>query len=101
MTTATLLNGHLVIEGFIIALILCRPAPIFKLTTLLSKHLLQLTRRKNIRNKAILNCLLTHAILGREIHRYTVFTEWSLIYTEGYFIALILCIPVPIFHLTA
>ena len=84
MTTATLLNGHLFIEGFIIALILCIPAPIFQLTPLFRtpyiKYLLPLTRRKNIRNKAILDFLLTHAILGREVHFYSVFTECSLIY---------------------
>ena len=44
------------------------------------KHVLQLTRRKNIRNNAILDCLLKHVILGREVHRQTVFTEWSLLY---------------------
>ena len=31
MTTATLLNGHLFTEGYIIFLILCIPVPIFHL----------------------------------------------------------------------
>ena len=84
MATATLLNGYLFIEGYIFSLILCISAQYFNSQIYLeypvSKHLLQLTRRKNIRNKAILDCLLTHVIVGREVHRYTVFTERSLIY---------------------
>ena len=32
MTTATLLNGHLYTEGYIIFLILCIPVPIFHLS---------------------------------------------------------------------
>ena len=64
MTIASLLNGYLFIETFIIAIILCTPAPIFRLAALLSKpiskHLLHLTRRKQYTNQSHIK-LLAHA----------------------------------------
>ena len=65
MTTATLLNSHLYTDCYLIALILCIPAPIFRLTTLFSL---------SCNETFVLKCSLLK--IYRLLHIFTLTTDY-------------------------
>ena len=68
MTTAALLNGQLLTEGFIIALLLCTPEPLF-LTTVFPF---------SCQEPLVLKCSVTYRLLHIFTHTTGFFIIWKL-----------------------